>query len=172
MKKVLILTADGFEDSELLVPYETMRKEGFEADIASTHKGTITGKHGHRIGVDKTLEEVDPEAYDALILPGGRAPEKLRTDKRALEIVRRFVDDGKIVAAICHGPQLLISAGRIAGRHATGYRKIARELREDSAVYEDREVVVDGNLITSRVPADLDAFVGKILQRLKRGKEE
>ncbi|WP_300361854.1 type 1 glutamine amidotransferase domain-containing protein [Hydrogenimonas sp.] len=169
--KALILTADGFEDSELLVPYEKLRKEGFEVEIASIRRGTITGKHGHSVEVDKTLEEVDPDEYDALILPGGRAPETLRKEKRVLEIVRRFVDDGKTVAAICHGPQILISAGRIAGRRATGYRKIARELEDAGALYEEREVVVDGNLITSRVPADLDAFVREIVKRLKAEKE-
>jgi PfpI family intracellular protease len=165
-KRVLIVTADGFEDSELQIPYERISKAGIEVDIASFHKGEITGKHGLRIFADKSFDDIDPNRYDALILPGGKAPEKIRKNERALSIVRHFVDSGKPVAAICHGPQILISAGRVKDKQMTGYYKIAKELQEAGAIYIDDKVVVDGNLITSRTPTDLDVFVSEILKRL------
>ena len=165
--KALIITADQFEDSELQIPYERLRKEGCEVEIASLKKRIIHGKHGTKVAVDKRVSDVDPDEYDALILPGGKAPATLRKDGRVLEIARRFFEQNKPVAAICHGPQILISAGLMKGRHATCYRKIAKELKEAGAIYEDREVVVDGNLITSRHPSDLNAFVRELIRQIR-----
>ncbi|HEO98827.1 MAG: type 1 glutamine amidotransferase [Campylobacterales bacterium] len=160
--RALIMTADLFEDSELNVPFHALLKAGSDIDIASFKKGKITGKHGLRLEATLSLDEVDPKRYDILILPGGKAPEALRKTPRALEIARYFFEHGKPVAAICHGPQILISAGLMNGREATGYQSIKEELEAAGAVYRDEKVVIDQNLITSRNPSDLDAFVEAI----------
>lgn len=162
--KALIMSADFFEDSELRVPCSRLREEGLEVDIASLRRGRIVGKHGYEVEAERALREVNPAEYDLLVLPGGKAPAALRREEAALRIVREFFRAGKPVAAICHGPQILISAGLLAGRHATCYRTVAAELKAAGAHYEDKEVVVDGNLITSRQPSDLPAFMGEILR--------
>lgn len=164
--KVLIVSADLFEDSELEVPYKMLKESGAEVDVASIEKGTITGKHGYQVEAGLSLAEVDPNAYELLILPGGKAPSSLRKEPKALEIAQSFFDQNKLVAAICHGPQILISAGVMQGRIATGYKSIADELKDAGAVYKDREVVVDKNLITSRQPSDLPAFMKAIKENI------
>lgn len=165
--KALIISADNFEDSELLVPYYRLKEAGMAVDVASMKSGSIRGKHDYEVAVAKTLDEINPDDYAILILPGGKAPEKIRKDAKALEIARSFFAHNKPVAAICHGPQTLISAGLVKGRHATCYRSVAGELKDAGALYEDREVVVDGNLVTSREPADLPAFMREIMKQLK-----
>ena len=164
--KALIISADNFEDSELLVPYYRLKEAGIEVEVASIRPGKIEGKHGYEVDVDKALAEVDSESYDILILPGGKAPEKIRNEPLALEIARRFFARNRPVAAICHGPQILISAGLVKGRRATCYRTVAGELKAAGALYEDSEVVVDGNLLTSRQPADLPAFMRETMKLL------
>ena len=159
--KVLIISADSFEDTELLVPYYRFREEGIDVDVASVTRGKIKGKHGYEVGVDKPLKEVNPAEYGLLFLPGGRAPETVRKEREALEIARSFFRENKPVAAICHGPQTLISAGLMKDRHATCYNSVAAEMKEAGAIYEDKEVVVDGNLVTSRQPSDILRFSGK-----------
>jgi protease I len=166
--KALIISADNFEDSELLVPYYRLKEEGFEVDIASMRKDKIKGKHGYEVNVDKTLQEVSPGNYDILILPGGKAPEAIRKEKAALEIAKYFFQKNKPVSAICHGPQTLITAGLLKGRHVTCYKSVAQEMKDAGAMYEDKEVVVDGNLVTSRQPADLPAFLRETIKILKR----
>ena len=166
--KALILSADGFEDSELLFPYYRLKEEGIQVDLASLRPGKIKGKHGYEVTSNRRLEEVDANEYALLILPGGRAPATLRKEPKAVEIAQAFFRQNKPVAAICHGPQTLITAGLLRGRHATCYRAVAKEMQEAGAVYEDREVVVDGNLITSREPSDLPAFMREIMRLLKR----
>jgi protease I len=166
--KVLIISADNFEDSELLVPYYRMLEEGHDVDIASLKKGKIRGKKGYEIEANMTIDEVDPRNYGLLILPGGKAPEKIRQEKKALEIVRDFNDRNKPVAAICHGPQILISAGVMKGRHSTCYRSVAAEMKDAGADYDDKEVIVDGNLITSRVPSDIPAFIREIVKKINK----
>jgi len=169
--KALMISADDFEDTELFVPYYRLIEAGIEVVVASMKKGKIRGKHDYEMEVDKTLEEVDPKDYQILILPGGKAPEKIRKDKNAVDIAKFFFKENRPVSAICHGPQTLITAGLLKGRHATSYKSVAPEMRDAGAVYEDKEVVVDGNLVTSRQPADLPAFmretmkiIGKIQQ--------
>ncbi|KAF0215996.1 MAG: protease [Geobacteraceae bacterium] len=164
--KALIISADNFEDTELLVPYYRLLEAGMEVDVASMGKGTIKGKHGYDVTVDKTLGEVNPDDYDLLILPGGKAPETIRREPKALDIARRFFDMGKPVSAICHGPQTLISAGLLKGRRATCYKTVAREMKDAGAIYEDNEVIVDGNLVTSRQPSDLPAFMRETMKKL------
>ncbi len=164
--RALILSADRFEDSELALPCTRLREEGVETDIASLSRGFITGKHGHQVSANLALDEVHTSDYDLLILPGGKAPAALCKEPVALSIAREFFADNKPVAAICHGPQVLASAGLLQGRTATCYRSVAAQLRRSGAHYVNREVVVDGNLITSRKPADLPAFIREILTKL------
>lgn len=164
--RALIITADLFEDSELKVPYEMLEESGTIVDIASLNKGKVTGKHGYSVEATLSLAETDPDLYDILILPGGKAPSALREEPKALEIAQSFFDQNKLVAAICHGPQILISAGLMKGRRATGYKSIAKELKDAGVLYHDTEVVIDKNLITSRQPSDLPAFTEAIKDHL------
>jgi len=162
----LIISADLFEDSELKMPCQYLQELGLSVDIASLKKGTIIGEHGLRVDVTMTLDEVDPKRYDILLLPGGKAPSAIRKEAKALEIARHFFEQIKPVAAICHGPQILISAGLLEGRIVTGYKSIAEELKNAGAIYKNEEVVVDKNLITSRQPSDMSAFLEAIRQCL------
>jgi protease I len=164
--KALIISANNFEDSELLVPYYRLKEAGVEVAVASLSRGAITGEHGYEVAVDNTLDEVNPDDYAILVLPGGKAPALVRKEPKALEIARSFFARGKPVAAICHGPQILISSDLLQGRRATCYRSVADELKEAGALYEDREVVVDANLVTSRQPADLPAFMCETMKQL------
>lgn len=116
--KALIISADNFEDSELLAPSNRLKEAGVDVTVASLNRRAIKGKHGCEVAVDKTLDEVDPDDYAILILPGGAAPAVVRKEPKALEIARLFITRGKPVAAICHGPQILISAGLLPGRRA------------------------------------------------------
>ncbi|TET64351.1 type 1 glutamine amidotransferase [Candidatus Aerophobetes bacterium] len=166
--RVLIVSADNFEDSELLVPYYRLKEEEIEVDIASMRKGKIRGKRGYEVEVDKTLEEVRSSDYDVLILPGGKAPEAIRKEEEAVKIAKDFFEENKPVSAICHGPQLLVTADLLKGRHATCSKSVAEELKDAGAIYEDREVIVDGNLITSRQPSDLPAFLRETMNMLKK----
>ncbi|OGW29754.1 MAG: protease [Nitrospirae bacterium GWC2_57_13] len=165
--KALMISADNFEDTELLVPYYRLREEGMEVDIASMKRGKIKGKRGYEVEVTKALEDVNPDEYDVLILPGGKAPETVRKQDRALEIVKHFLASDKPVSAICHGPQILISAGLMKGRRATCYHSVAPELQAAGALYEDKEVVVDGRLVTARQPSDLPAFMRETMKLIR-----
>jgi len=165
--KALIISADNFEDSELLVPYYRLKEEGIEVDVASMKAGSIKGKHGYEVEVTKELKDVNAGAYDILILPGGKAPAAVRKEKKALDLARYFFEKNRPVAAICHGGQTLISAGLVKGRRVTCYRSVVPEMKEAGALYEDAEVVVDGNLVTSRQPSDLPAFMREIMKKLK-----
>jgi protease I len=158
--KALIISADNFEDSELLVPFYRLKEEELEVHIASMKKGKIRGKHGYEAEVDKTLEEINPDEYEILILPGGKAPAAIRKEKKALDIARDFFNKDKSVSAICHGPQTLITA--------TCYKSVAQEMRDAGVLYEDREVVVDGNLVTSRQPSDLPYFIRETMKNIKK----
>ena len=165
--KALIISADNFEDSELLVPYYRLKEAGVEVTVTSLSRSAIKGKHGYEVAVDKSLDEVNPDDYTILILPGGSAPALVRKEAKALEIARSFFARSKPVAAICHGPQILISAGLLQGRRATCYRSVVEELKVAGALYEDRDVVVDANLVTSRQPADLPAFMRETMKQLE-----
>jgi protease I len=164
--KAIIISADNFEDTELFYPLHRLKEEGVAVEVASGKEGAITGKHGYSIQVDLTLNRVKPEEFDLLVLPGGRAPERVRLEEKALEIARYFFDKNKPVGAICHGVQVLISAGVIRGRKATCFIGIRDDLKSAGAQYEDKEVVVDGNLVTSRNPDDLYAFGRELVRKL------
>jgi protease I len=165
--KALIISADKFEDTELLVPYYRLKEAAIDVEVASLSRGTIKGKHGYEVFVDKTLDDINPDDYEILVLPGGAAPALVRKEPKALDIARSFFARNKPVAAICHGPQILISAGLLKGRHATCYMSVVDELKEAGALYEDMDVVVDANLVTSRQPSDLPAFMNETMKQLK-----
>jgi protease I len=162
--RALIVSADRFEDSELSEPLQQLRARGVEVDIAAPQQGPITGKHGHSVSAGLALSAVRAEDYDLLLLPGGEAPASLLEIPEAVAIARHFLQADKPVAAICHGPQLLIATGLMAGRSATCYRAVRQELQAAGVSYLDREVVVDGNLVTSRKPTDIPAFMRAIFQ--------
>lgn len=164
--KALILSANEFEDSELLVPYYRLLEAGYTVDVASATRDPIRGKHGYQVEVNKTFTEVAAGDYAVLILPGGKAPAAIRDIPTVHDICRSFMTEGKPVAAICHGPQILISAGLVRGRKMTCYKEVMTELREAAAQYEDSEVVVDNNLVTSREPRDLPAFDRELMRML------
>ncbi|MBO8179470.1 MAG: type 1 glutamine amidotransferase [Archaeoglobus sp.] len=166
--KVLILVENDFEDLELFYPLYRLREEGYGVDVASSSLDVRVGKKGYQIKPDLSYEDVRVEEYAALVIPGGKAPERIRINEKAVEIVRRFLDLGEPVAAICHGPQLLISAGAVKGRRMTSWIGIRDDLIAAGAEYVDAEVVVDGNIITSRMPDDLPAFCRELIKMLKR----
>jgi len=173
-KNVLIVAADGFEQSELFKPREALLDAGATVKLASIRADPIQGvvndsEKAEKITPDMTLDEVDAGDYDMLVLPGGVGnPDKLRMQARAPEIVREFLDTGKPVAAICHAPWLLIEAGAVKGRRVTSWPSVRTDLRNAGADVVDQEVVVDGQLITSRKPDDIPAFNEAIAKALVR----
>ena len=168
--KALILVADGFEDLELFCPWYRLREEGVEVTIASPSTQPLTGLHGYRVEPDMPIHELNPAEYDLLLIPGGRSPEKLRVREEAVDVARTFMQENQRVAAICHGPQLLISAGALDGRAITCAAGIRDDVRAAGAQYRDEAVVVDGNLITSRGPDDLPAFCHQLIAVLAANK--
>jgi len=168
-KKIAVLITDEFEDSEFTSPAEAFQKAGHEVVTIEMEAGkTITGKQGEaKVKIDKAIDDVSPEEFDALLLPGGHSPDTLRGDDRFVAFTRDFMSSGKPVFAICHGPQLLISADAIRGRKMTAVKPIIVDVKNAGADFYDREVVVDQNqLVTSRTPEDLPAFNREALRLL------
>ena len=171
--KALILTADKFEDMELFFPYFRLLEEGFEVDIAAPKRGHIEGEHGYEFEVEKTFDDVHPDDYDLLVIPGGSpdgAPSVVRRDTRAQNIAKSFFKSDKPVSSICHGPWLLASSGVIKGRHLTAFWHdgVPEDIKKAGGIYVDEEVVVDGNLVTSRYPGDLPAFMRETMRMVNR----
>lgn len=164
--KVLMLTSDEYDDAEVLYPYYRLLEEHCTVDVASFQKAVIPGKHFFKLQASLSFEEIGFSGYGALVLPGGKAPEKIRGNAAAIKTVRRFMEQDLPVAAICHGPQLLISAGVLSGRKATCYPGIRDDLVNAGAHYVDSPVVVDGNLVTSRRPEDLPCFMREFIRLL------
>lgn len=176
-KKVAILATDGFEESELSSPKDALEQVGAMVHIVAPQSGTIRGwKDGNwsnEYQVDKTLEEVEEGDYHALVLPGGVInPDSLRTNEHAVDFIRSFFKNHKPVAAICHGPQLLIEADVLQGRKVTSYKSIKTDVMNAGANWVDEEVVVDEGLVTSRNPNDLPAFNDKLIEEVREGKHE
>ena len=170
--RVLIMATDGFEQSELLVPHDMLSQQHATVHIASPDAAEITGwdetDWGEKVQADLSIADAKADDYDALILPGGQInPDKLRGNEDAIALIKSFAEAGKPVAAICHAPWLLIEAGLAEGRTLTSFSSIRTDLRNAGANVVDREVAVDGHLITSRSPDDLKAFVGAITEAIE-----
>lgn len=173
-KNIAILAADGFEESELFLPMQALKDEGAHVDIISLKEGDIRSwkknDWGKSIHVDGLVRNVQAVKFDALVIPGGVInPDKLRNDKDAVAFVKSFVRDKKPIASICHGPQVLIEAGLTKGKTLTSWASLKTDLVNSGAHWVDREVVVDGNLITSRCPDDIPAFNEKMIERFACG---
>ena len=156
--KVVMVLANNFEDSEAIDPKNHLESLGAEVVTVGAERGRVDGKKGGSLEVEKSFTEVSPDEFDMMVIPGGGAPENLRIVDAAVDFTRRFVESGKPVGAICHGPQLLISAKVLDGRTLTSVNKIRDDLTNAGANYVDEALVVDDNLITSRVPGDLPQF--------------
>jgi protease I len=161
--KALILSADQFEDVELLAPQYRLLEAGWEVAVAAPATDPITGKKGYQVAVYCPVSDVDPTAWDLLVLPGGKAPAALREDGAVQAIARHFMEAGKPVVSICHGPQILVSADLVRGRSLTSHAEVGPEITEAGGDYMDEEVVVDGNLVTSRVPKDIPAWLREMM---------
>ena len=168
-KRIAILAEEDFEDSELIVPMWGMKNAGAKVLIVGSGSQEIyQGKRGSvAIRVDATADKVRAEDLDAIIIPGGRAPAKMRKYKSMVDLVKKADELGKIIAAVCHGPQLLIAAGIVKGRRLTSWPSVAAELKDAGAEWVDEAVVRNGNLITSRKPADLPRFNKAIIEALR-----
>lgn len=167
MKRILIITADKCDDSELLYPYYRVLEAGYEADVASFTETTVTCKYHFECEANLAVADVNSADYDGLILPGGSAPEKLRQNADVLRIVREMFEQKKPIASICHGQQILISAKVLGGMDATCYPGIKDDLINAGANYKDRPVVVCDNLVTSRRPQDLPCFMREFMNLVK-----
>ena len=176
-KKVAILVADGFEQAELIEPRAALDKAGAKTEIVSPANGRVKGwdktEWGQELPVDMALDRADADDYDALLLPGGvMNPDHLRRNAKALAFVKAFFDQGKPVAAICHGPWTLIDAGVARGRKMTSFESIQTDLKNAGVSWVDREVVVDGNLVTSRKPDDIPAFNRAMIEQFAHAHQE
>jgi protease I len=175
--KVLIVATSGFEEWELFGPLEILTKRGAEVKLASLDlkpiQATVHDDPGKTIRPDMTIDEARAEDFDALILPGGvRNPDQLRMHRNAIELIRAFADAGKPVAAICHGPWLLIEADLLRGRTATAWPSIRTDLKNAGANVIDEPAVVDGNIVTSRNPDDVEAFTDAVVTLIVQAKQE
>jgi protease I len=166
-KRVAIFAEDLYEDLELWYPLLRLREEGAEVVVVGPG-GTKEhhGKHGYPVAVDRAISEVDVKRFDAVVVPGGYAPDRMRRHGDMVAFVREMAQRGKVVAAICHGPWMLASAEVVTGKNVTGFFAIKDDLVHAGATYQDAEVVVDGNLITSRQPSDLPVFLDAIITAL------
>ncbi len=172
--KIAILVDEMFEDSEFRVPYDRLRAAGHDVEIVGLEKGKqVEGKrHQERATILHAAKDVSAKDYDALVIPGGYSPDKLRGNADAVRLTREMAERGKPVAAVCHAPWMLIEAGLAEDRTVTSWPTIKTDLINAGAHWEDREVVIDGNVITSRKPDDLEAFSRAILKMLEQGVPE
>lgn len=166
--KILFIATDGFEDSELLEPLKALKQRGANVTLASLSMEQIEGDKGAKVSPDAEIGNIDSKDFDALVLPGGtKNPDKLRTEEQVVYTVKKFVDAGKPVAAICHGPWLLAEADVLRDRTVTSWPSIRTDLRNAGATVVDREVVTDRNLVTSRKPEDIPAFTAEFVRVLE-----
>ncbi|MFL5773446.1 MAG: type 1 glutamine amidotransferase domain-containing protein [Flavisolibacter sp.] len=174
-KRAAILTENGFEEVELTSPMNALEQAGVVVEVISPQSGKVKAwNHDHwsiEIPVDKNVKDANPEDYDLLVVPGGVLnPDKMRIDKDCVAFAQYFIEQGKPLAAICHGPQLLIETGMLDGRTMTSYPSVKTDLINAGVIWVDKEVVVDNGLVTSRSPKDLEAFNKKMLEELSEGK--
>ena len=167
-KKIAILAENMYQEMELWVPYYRLKEEGAEVKVVGTGAKSYTSKIGYPVNADVSAEEVKAGDFDAVIIPGGYAPDLMRRSGAMVKLVKDAFQGGKVVAAICHAGWMLCSAGVLKGKTATGFHSIKDDLVNAGARYVDQEVVVDGNLITSREPKDLPAFCREIIKALEK----
>jgi deglycase len=173
-KRVAILTENGFEETELTSPKKAMETAGIKVDIVSPQKGKVKAwAHDHwsiELPVNVNVEDADVDNYDALMIPGGvMNPDLMRINRDCVQFAKDFMETGKPVAAICHGPQLLIETGLLKGKKMTSYPSIRTDLKNAGADWRDKEVITDNGLVTSRSPKDLEAFNKKLLDEIREG---
>jgi protease I len=168
MARIALVLGQDFEDSEFRIPYDGLTQTGHQIEIIGVKAGAkVKGKQGkEEVAIERAAAEADPAKYDALVIPGGYSPDHLRTDPSVVRFVDAMVKSGKLIAAVCHGPSLLIDADAVKGKTVTSWPSIRKDLSNAGARVVDEEVAVDGKLITSRKPADLPAFTAAINQRL------
>ena len=174
-KRVAALVENGFEQSELVEPKKALEQAGAKVDVVSPQKDKVKGwqhtKWGDELSVDRQLDQARPDDYDALLLPGGvMNPDKLRWNQKAVQFVKAFVDGGKPIAAICHGPWTLIEAGAVRGKTMTSWPSLQTDLRNAGANWVDQECVNDNGLVTSRKPDDIPAFNKKMIEEFAEGR--
>ena len=167
-KKVLIFAEAYYEDLELWYPKIRLTEEGAKVIVAGTGEKTYKGKNGYPLEVDGNAKDYKAKDFDAVVIPGGWAPDRLRRYKEVLDFVKEMNKEGKVIAAICHAGWVLASAGIVKGRKVTCVSAIKDDMINAGAEYFDRDVVVDGNIITSRMPADLPAFCREIIKALNK----
>ncbi|AYY12472.1 type 1 glutamine amidotransferase [Actinobacteria bacterium YIM 96077] len=168
MPRIAFIVDDIFEDSEFQVPYDRVREAGHEAVIVGSSAGKeITGKNGTKITADTGTSDISADDFDAVVIPGGYSPDKVRTDEKAVALTRKFHDDGKPVAAICHAPWVLAEADVLRDKRVTSWPSLRTDLVNAGAEWVDEELVKDGNVITSRKPDDLPAFCDALLAELR-----
>ena len=174
MSRVAIVVGEGYEDAEFDVPRQCLQDAGHDIDIIGSHSGsTVHGKKGNsEVQIEKSASEAHAEDYSALVIPGGFGPDRLRADSTVVHFVKDCVDQGMPIAAICHGPQLLIEAGTLKGVTLTSWPSIRTDLLNAGAQWVDEPVVEDGTLITSRKPDDLNVFCDALLKRLPTEQRE
>src|SRR5437764_12353130 len=172
--KIACVLGQGFEDSEFRVPYDRLKEEGYQLDVIGVKAGEeLKGYKGkEKVKADKSIDQVKAEDYDALLIPGGQSPDHLRVDRRIVDFVKKFDQAGKLIAALCHGPQLLIAAHLVKGRTLTTSRTTQADLQQIGATVKDESVVRDRNWITSRKPDDLKQFSDAIVESLEGSDEE
>lgn len=175
--RILIIATHGFEQSELEKPLQQLKAKGAKVEVAAPEPGRIRGwdggDWGAPVAVDLTLDDIEVGDYDALVLPGGvMNPDKLRMNDKAVALVKAFLDTGKVVAAICHGPWMLVEAGAVEGREVTSYPSIRTDLVNAGGRWIDKQVVTDNGIVTSRNPSDIDAFVAKIVEEVEEGRHQ
>ncbi len=174
-KRIAILATNGFEQSELEVPRDSLKEAGATVEVVSLQPGEIKGwdkkDWGRPVKVDKTLDQISAADYDGIVLPGGQInPDLLRVEPKALQLIKDIFNAKKVVAAVCHAPWLLIETGNAKGRRMTSFKSIKTDVMNAGANWEDAEVVVDQGVITSRNPGDLKAFSAKIIEEIKEGR--
>jgi len=168
MAKGIVLLEGGFQEAELLYPYYRLQEAGYDVDLVSENKGEkYEGEYGYKLQSDLSAEDVDMGEYDVLVIPGGRGPDRMRIKDSIVKLVKDAYQDDLVIASICHGAQVLIEAEVVDGKNLTCWYSVATDVKNAGGNYVDEEVVVDGNLVTSRMPPDLPAFMRETLKLLQ-----
>ncbi len=169
MKKILIFLENGFEDSEFIYPYYRFQEEGYKMDIVAPKANQkYTGEHGVSFTSELSPEQVDLNQYDAVIIPGGKGPDRMRLNEGLVNIIKDANKKGMVIAAVCHGPQMLISADIVRGRNVTSWPSVRVDLKNAGATVLDEASVTDRNIVTSRMPADLPSFCAATINLLHK----